>query len=99
MVRLDVPAGVQAAQLIHAAGESSRQARDLPPDTRAVALGVRGESELLALEVQLHAADLAHVAIREPDAPWSGSLMAIGLVPQPKTPHLRGVMSTLRLIR
>lgn len=96
VVRLDVPDGVWAAQLIHAAGESSRLVPHLPPDTRAVALGVSGEPELLALEARLHAADLAHTAIREPDR--QDQLMAIGLAPAPKTSRLREVMSTFRLI-
>lgn len=72
--------------------------RDLPEDTHAVALGVAGESDLAALEEALQRADLAHVAVREPDAPWRGALMAIGLAPAFKTSRLREVMSTFRLI-
>ena len=77
--RLDAPIGDLCAQLIHAAGESSPG--NLPSDTRAVALGARSELELLRLEQKLKKKNIPHVAIREPDAPWNGQLMAIGIVP------------------
>jgi hypothetical protein len=38
----------------------------------------------LRLERVLQYADIPHVAIREPDAPWNNQLMAIGLVPGEK---------------
>jgi len=77
--RLDIPFGDLCAQLIHAAGESSPG--NLPPDTRAVALGARSELDLLRLEQKLKKKNIPHVAIREPDAPWNGQLMAIGITP------------------
>jgi hypothetical protein len=49
--------------------------------TIAVVLGARNESKLQRLERQLLAANIPHVAIREPDAPWDSQLMAIGIVP------------------
>lgn len=49
--------------------------------TVAVVLGARSEGKLLRLERQLVSAGVPHVAIREPDAPWRGALMAIGLEP------------------
>lgn len=67
------------AQMIHAAGESSPG--NLPEDTFAVALSAKSEMELLALEKKLIAKKIPHAAIREPDAPWCGQLMAIGIAP------------------
>jgi hypothetical protein len=60
--------------------------------TTAVVLGVRDEARLLRLERRLARAGVAHVAVREPDAPWCGQLMAIGLVPGDRDelrPHVR----------
>lgn len=68
------------AQTIHAAGESS-PGPSLPPDTHAVALAASSEQELLDLEMKLVQAGIPHRAIREPDAPWCGQLMAIGIEP------------------
>lgn len=49
--------------------------------TIVVVLGARNEHRLLKLERTLTSCGVAHVAIREPDEPWNGQLMAIGLVP------------------
>jgi hypothetical protein len=84
------------AQTIHAAGESSPG--NLPPATRAVALAVPDEAALLRLEQELIAAGVAHRAIREPDAPYNGALMAIGIVPQPREP-LRPLLGKLTLLK
>ncbi len=84
------------AQTIHAAGESSPG--NLPPDTRAVALSVPDELSLLAVENALIAAGIEHSAIREPDAPYLGALMAIGVRPQPREP-LRKVLGHLALLK
>ncbi|MCC6995884.1 MAG: hypothetical protein IT370_14845 [Deltaproteobacteria bacterium] len=95
-MRRDLPLGMIAAQLIHAAGESSPGG--LASGTRAVALMVEDEAALRALAQSLVRWGVPHVQIREPDPPWSGaenpeqdnaeprsagssSLMAIGVVP------------------
>lgn len=49
--------------------------------TTAVVLGARNEGKLERLEQRLLKAGVQHVAVREPDAPYNGELMAIGLVP------------------
>lgn len=85
------------AQTIHAAGESS-PGPSLPPDTRAVALAVPDEASLLAVERDLVAAGVPHRAIREPDAPYHGALMAIGVVPMPREP-LRPLLGKLALLK
>ena len=97
LIRRDLPRGVLAAQLIHAAGESAPG--DLPSGTIAVALAARDEAHLLELEAQLRQLGIAHRAIREPDAPWCGALMAIGIEPVRDRAHLRGVTGSLPLLR
>lgn len=79
IIRKDLPLGVFAAQLIHAAGESSPG--NLPDHTFAVCLAARDEEHLLEIESKLLDQGIPHKAIREPDAPWNGQLMAIGISP------------------
>lgn len=90
-----MPPGVQFAQLCHAAGESSPG--NLPPDTHAVILGVDSEAQLLEVAARLSEAGCEFVLIREPNAPWLGAAMAVGVRPQPRTKKLRKLMSGLRL--
>lgn len=97
IVRSDLPLGTIVAQTIHAAGESS-PGPSLPPDTRAVALAAPGEAALLRLEQDLILAGVQFRAIREPDAPYFGQLMAIGLSPVPKA-RLRGLLAHLQLLK
>jgi peptidyl-tRNA hydrolase len=96
VVRDDLPRGVLAAQLIHAAGESSPGG--IPDDTHAVALAARDEASLLELEARLLSAGVVHHAVREPDEPWCGALMAIGFPPQDRV-NLRRLLSSLPLLR
>jgi hypothetical protein len=98
IVRGDVPLGVIVAQTIHAAGESS-PGPSLPADTRAVALAAKDEAELLDLERQLIECGIPHVAIREPDTPYLGALMAIGIAPMSRTTQTREVLRRFPLIR
>ena len=51
IVREDLPTGVMAAQIVHAAGESSPG--DLPPNTFAVALAASDEQQLELVEHEL----------------------------------------------
>jgi peptidyl-tRNA hydrolase len=88
---------VQVAQTIHAAGESVRE--QVPPSTRAVALAVSDEEELLRLEAELQRLGIPHTAIREPDAPFNGALMALGIVPTVRTPTVRRALGRLSLLR
>jgi hypothetical protein len=98
-VRRDLPLGTLAAQLIHAAGASSASGPALPPETRAIALMVEGEAELAVLAERLELAAVRHVAIREPDPPWSGALMAIGISPFVDLRAARRVLARLPLLR
>lgn len=71
-----------AAQLLHAAGESfNNTPRNRGSPIYAVALAAENEAALLQLEERLQMAGVAHVAIREPDSPYNGALMAIGFQP------------------
>ena len=95
-MRNDLPAGVAAAQIVHAAGESSPG--NLPEGTFAVVLGVSNESVLYDLAERLQRADIKHVTIVEVDAPYTDQMMAIGLVPAPRSVGRR-VLSSLPLYR
>lgn len=94
-MRSDLPVGLQAANLVHAAGESSPGG--LASGTYAVALHATA-LQLVALAVRLRAADIAHTCIFEPDEPWNGALMAIGLAPAPRQ-EVRKLLSSFPLVR
>jgi hypothetical protein len=96
IVRADIPRGLQAAQIIHAAGESS--SGSVPPGTYAIALSTSDEAELDGLSHRLFLAGIPHRRIIENDAPWSGQLMAIGIFPQPRR-SLRRYLSHLKTIK
>lgn len=96
IVREDLPRGLQAAMMVHAAGESSPG--NLPDDTHAVVLTVADESELMKLRLRLLANYIQHRAIIEPDPPLSGQLVAIGIVPARKE-KLRAYLANLPLLR
>lgn len=98
VIRKDLPVGVALAQCVHAAGESAANL-EVPPNTHAVVLSVENEAELLRLESKLLANGISIFAIREPDEPWSGALMAIGLPPQPRTKSLKKLFSNLKLYK
>jgi hypothetical protein len=83
---------VQAAQLIHAAGESG----PAEPGTYAVALAATPR-QLDALRARLFEEEVPCVCICEADPPWDGALMAIGLKPAPKS-QVRRFVSQLPLV-
>ena len=81
---------------MHAAGESSPG--NLASGTHAVVLTMRDEQSMRALVDRLQAAALRHTLIFEPDAPYDGALMAIGLAPMRKE-VARKHLSSLPLLR
>ncbi len=97
IVRKDLPFGVALAQTVHASGESAQNTK-VPPNTHAVVLAVPDEASLLAVEKKLLEAGIEISAIREPDAPWNGQLMTIGIKPQPRE-KIRKLLSNLPLYR
>ncbi len=96
IVRKDLPRGLQSAMLVHAAGESSPG--NLPHDTHAIVLAVPDEPALVALAERLAKRGVAHVTIREPDAPWNDALMSIGLMPA-RREDLKRHLSSLPLLK
>lgn len=96
MVRKDLSLGDLAAQLVHAAGETSPG--NLPANTHAVVLAVSGEQDLVDLAQRLEHAGVQHRLIREPDAPFNGAATALGIVPGPRGP-LRRFLSRYPLLR
>jgi hypothetical protein len=96
VVRADLPRGIQAANLIHAAGESSPG--NLPPGTHAIALVVPDEAALWRLEHALRHAHVEFSAIIESDAPYTGQLLAIGVSPRRKE-EVKRHLSSLPLLK
>ena len=96
VVRGDLPRGIQAANIIHAAGESSPG--NLPSGTHAVCLVVPDELALRAVADRLGAAHVPFVSSVETDAPYEDSLMAIGCMPAAKE-VLKRHLSALPLLR
>lgn len=92
-----MPRGVVAANLVHAAGESSPG--NLPEGTHAYVLAVPDEVALCALADRLERAQIAFVRVVEPDAPYNNALMAIGLVPVSDRREVRRLLSSLPLLR
>jgi peptidyl-tRNA hydrolase len=94
IVRSDLSIGLLAAQVVHAAGESSPG--NLDSGTNAVVLAVKSESALLVLERQFQKAGIQHVSIRDPDL--GGDLMAIGLMPVVDRTPIKKIVSSLPLL-
>lgn len=81
---------------MHAAGESSPG--NLPEGTYAVVLGVPNEDALRSVAARVRGAGLACTEIVESDEPHAGQLMAVGLVPVPRSQG-RKILSSLPLYR
>ena len=97
IVRGDIPFGDAMAQNTHASGESAVLAiRGVPEGTRAVVLEAENESEIERYSVKLTDRGILHVVIREPDAPFNGAAMAIGIPPLPRK-RIGGVLRSLPL--
>lgn len=94
IVRVDLPRGIQAANIVHAAGESG----PVPPDAHAVCLTVTDEPALRAVADRLDAAGIRFVSIIESEGRHAGQLMALGCMPAGKE-ALRRVLSALPLLR
>lgn len=86
---------MQAAQIVHAAGESSPG--NLPEGTNAVVLTVNNEAVLARLADAMTGAGVKLVRVREPDR--NNELMAIGLLPVTDRREVRRHTSMLPLLR
>lgn len=96
LVRPDLPRGLLAAQVVHAAGESASETQ-LKSGTYAVVLQATGE-QLHVLAGELQAAGVEFRSIVESDPPYAGELMAIGLKPAPRA-QIRRYVSSFPLLR
>lgn len=95
IVREDLPKGVLAAHVAHAAGESG----PAPPGSIAVVLGVPNEAELRAIAARLTALDVPHVLIRENAGIFDEQATAIGVNPTHDRKRVGKAVSSLRLVR
>jgi hypothetical protein len=96
IVRDDLPRGAQAAQLVHAAGESSPG--NLPSHTFAIVLVSRDEEHLREIGWDLFKNGIKHKLVFEPDPPYNGQLMAIGVIPTERS-KIRPFLSRLPLLK
>jgi len=96
IVRRDLPLGILAANLVHAAGESSPG--NLPEGTHAVVLMVPDEVALVAAVLELERAGVPCRRIVESDHPYVGQTMAVGVRPGRKE-VLRRHLSSLPLLK
>jgi Peptidyl-tRNA hydrolase PTH2 len=90
VVRADLPNGFQKAQLQHASGESASEwtllnGRRLPAHTFAVTLWARDEAHLREISLNLATSGIKHNLIVETDAPYSGSMTALGVLPMDRS--------------
>ena len=85
LVRRDLPLGVAAAMITHAAGESGALYQDKDDGrfrhARAVVLEAKNEFALNKAAAKLHYNDIQCVEIWENSGPYAEQLLAIGLVP------------------
>ncbi len=96
ITRRDFGIGLQAANLIHAAGESSPGG--LPEHVHAVALTTPNEAALRVVWERLKLNNIPHRAIIECDGNHAGQIMAIGCAPALRS-TLRRYLSSLPLLR
>lgn len=94
-VRKDLPRGLLAAAVTHAAGESSPG--NLESGTNAVVLGLSGP-ELHAWQDRLADASVPHIPIIENDHPYEDVLVAVGLPPCARA-DVRSFTKKLPLLR
>lgn len=84
-VRRDLPLGVLAAMVTHAAGESGALYQDLYNGrfrgATAVVLEAKNERDLTDILDYLTEEQIQHVVVHESEGEYHGQLMAIGLVP------------------
>jgi len=86
------------AQMLHAAGRSA--SKDVPHKigTYAIALHAKDEAHLREIGWTLFKHGVKITLIHEPDAPWNGSLMAIGCPPMARE-NIKPLLSKLPLVK
>lgn len=77
-------AGAACAQTLHAATESLRRL-PVDTDTHAAILVAETSADLERLSETLRGAGIHHALILEPDAPYHGAAVALGVEPRVKS--------------
>ena len=95
IVRADLPIGMIAAQVAHAAGAGSERH---PPEVHVVVLSVRSEAELLSASARLVSAEIAQTLVVEVDHPYEGQAMAVGCELLRDRRTIRQCLSSLPLL-
>lgn len=101
-VRRDLPLGVIAAMVTHAAGESAPLYQDENGHFRgatAVVLEAKDEAHLHKISEYLWYHDLDKVEIYESSEPYANQLMAIGLVPLERTDQVRELLGEFQTLK
>jgi hypothetical protein len=96
VVRADLPKGVQAAMIVHAVGDSLTAGH--PPNTFAVVLAARDRAHIEEIATFLEGRGVELVRVVEPDPPWNGEVMSLGIRPGRKE-ELRRHLSAFPLLR
>lgn len=96
VVRRDLPAGVIATWVAHAAGEGSERH---PPGTYVVILQVGDEAELMATSKRLVAGEVGHTVMRETAGTYEGQALSIGLELISDRSRVKRCLSHLPLLR
>lgn len=89
--------GVIACQAAHAAGESLRA--PAASDTHVVALVAEKSHDLVALSLTLREAGIHHALICEPDEPYNGSAVAVGIEPLEDRERVKPLVARFKLFR
>lgn len=89
--------GVLAVQAAHAAGESVRGG-PAPGNTHVCALVAETSADLEALAGRLAAAGIHYVLIREPDEPYNGAAVALGIEPMERE-RVRPLVADFKVLR
>lgn len=97
IIRNDLPLGVFAAQLLHAAAESNPK----NVHANAVVLYSKNLEHLNEIERKLIDSKIDHTAIKEPGNGWNNQLMAIGIFPCARDENLklRQIVAGLNLVK
>ena len=96
IVRSDLPLGMIAAQVAHAAGVGSERH---PPDVHVVVLAASDEDHLRSISQRLLDADVAQTLVQEVDPPYTHQAMSIGLELIRDRSSVKKVLSSLPLLR
>jgi len=104
-VRRDLPIGIIASQITHAAGESAALYQDVYgkrfPGATAVVLEAKDELGLQKIRDHLKSLDIQYLEVHESEGIYHGQFMAIGIVPTereflaPKLVHFQNLKSSL----